>query len=129
MTRFIAFINDAARPVLSSSIEQFVQIEGSGEHREFTVRISRPLLSWPIPVEFHPIAVWISKIERLAHAVVSCAFEGYTGSGQSLQCVRQCSLRRIQDSQMIQPGRPGGWSITASALPCIEADVVMVAAR
>src|SRR5919204_6747775 len=61
--------------------DEIPQIERSRDHRDprGAIRRPRPLLAWPIPIEFDPVRVRIAKIEGLTDAVVGGPLERNAG--------------------------------------------------
>lgn len=109
--------------------QQRIHIQRTGEHRKLTIGSSRPFFFRAIAVKLHAIAVRVAKINRLAHAVIGCAIEFDARSQHASQRVRQPGARRIKYRNVIQSGRAGLWRRTASTLPCIQSDVVVITAR
>ena len=56
-------------------LEQFIQVERLGDHRELSLPRAWPFGFGAIPVELDAVAVGIAEVERLADAVVGGAFE------------------------------------------------------
>ena len=82
-----------------------------------------------VPVKLDAVAVRIAQIKRLADAVVGRAIERHVRGQQTLQRIGQRGARRIQDRDVVQAGRAGWRRRAAFALPGIQTDVVMIAAR
>ena len=56
--------------------EQLLQIERFGDHSKLSVLCTRPLLSGPIPVKLHAVAIWITQVNSLAYPVIRRSFKG-----------------------------------------------------
>lgn len=84
------------------------------------------MLPGTITVKFHAVAVRVAQINSLAHTVVRSAIEFDVRREHTSQRIRQQRTRRIKDGNVIQSGRAGSWRRTASTLPCIQSDVMMI---
>jgi hypothetical protein len=69
------------------------------------------------------------QVERLADAVVGRAVERDFGALQAAQRVGERLPVGIADGGVEEAGRAGRWRGAAEAVPGVQADVVMVAAR
>ena len=56
-----------------------------GEHREFALCSARPLIPWPVPIQFDAVLIRIAQIKRFAQTVIGCAVERDVGRDQSAQ--------------------------------------------
>ena len=98
------------------------------DHGERAVGIPRPFLLRPVPVELDAVLVRIAEIERFADAVVARAVELDAGLDQPAERIGERGARRVEDGDVVEPGRAGGRRRAAFALPGVQADVVMIAA-
>src|ERR1017187_845211 len=73
----------------SPLLQQILQIEPPGEHRQRAVLLARPLLLRPVIIQLDAVLVGIAQVKRLADAVVAGAIERNAGLDQSMQRVRQ----------------------------------------
>jgi hypothetical protein len=110
-------------------LQQRVHIQRMREHPNAPVRRARPLLSRSIPVEFHPVAVWITKVNRLAHAVVGSAFEPNPRFHDATQRICEERARRIHNRDVIQPRRARRRRRPALTLPRVQPDMMVIPAR
>src|SRR5579871_291482 len=99
------------------------------EHRQPAVGSARPLLGRPIPIELDAVVVGIAQIKRFAHAVVGGALERDLGFDEPAQRIGEARAGRIQNRQMIEAGGTERRWCAAAALPGIEPDMMMIAAR
>src|SRR6478735_3723926 len=65
--------------------QQIFQIEPLCEHRQRAVRVARPLLAGPVPIQFDAVLVGVAQVERLADAVVAGAVERNAGGDNAMQ--------------------------------------------
>ena len=90
--------------------------------------VARPFRTRPVPVELEAVAIRVAKIQRLADAVIAGAVKRDAGLLEPAKRVGERRAVRIADGEVIEAGRPGGGAWPATALPGVQADVVMVAA-
>ncbi len=81
-----------------------------------------------VPVKLHSIAVGVTQVNRLAHAMIGRAVNLNARREQAAQRVGELGAGGIENRQMIQAGRVARGRRTAVAFPSIQADVVMIAA-
>src|SRR5690349_17490321 len=98
-------------------------------HREVSLRIARPLLARAIDIQLDAVAVRVAEIEGFADAMIAGAVEGNAGVDEPAQRIGQRGTGRIEDGDVIQPGRSRRRGLAPGAFPCIEADVMVVPAR
>src|SRR5262245_8659699 len=115
--------------ILSSCFtKQRTHVERACVHVEVTLGGARPPRLESVPAKLDAVAVGITQIERLAHAVIARTFQRNPSRKQSFQSVGECRPRRIQNSYVIKAGAAGRRGRTAAALPGVEADMVVVSA-
>ena len=108
--------------------EQFFKVKGRGDHGKLTLRCARPLRFRAVPVKLDTIAVRVAEIERLADAMIGSAFERNVGKNQATKGVGQFSAGGIDNGDVIEAGGAGRGRGAMTALPGVEADVVVVTA-
>ena len=99
------------------------------EHRKPADRIARPLPGRTIPIKLDSIFVRIAQIKRLAHAVIRGAIERDSRGDQAPQRIRQRGAGRIKNRDVKQSRAAGRRRQAAFALPRVQADMMVVAAR
>ena len=99
-----------------------------GEHLQGAVRLLRPFVLRPVPIELDAVVVRVAQIERLGDAVVAGAFERNLGDDQPAQRVGQQLPGRVENGGMVKAGGAGGGRRAAEALPGVEPDMVVIAA-
>jgi len=60
-----------------------------GEHLDFTLLGSRPLLRRAIPIKLNPVAVRVAQIQGLAYPVIGCSLQGNARLYQPSQRIGQ----------------------------------------
>ena len=65
----------------------------------------RPLGSWAVIVKLNTISIWVGEMNRLAHAVVGCAWDWVISREQPMNRLRQIMPARISNRKMVKPGR------------------------
>jgi hypothetical protein len=111
-----------------SQLEEGVEIEGTAEHGEGAVFVAGPLFFRAVPVEFDAVAVRVAKVKGFTNTVVGGAFEGNSSSHEAAQRVGKFGARRIENGKMIEARGLSRRRRTASALPSIQPNVMMIAA-
>jgi len=96
------------------------------EYGQIAVRAARPLLLRFVPIKLHPVSVRGAEIDGFTDTVIRRSFERNIGFKQSSERGCQFRPRRIQDGDMVQPGRAGRRRLASGALPCVQSDVTMV---
>ncbi len=61
--------------------------------------------------------------------MVARSIERHARSRDAPQCIGECPPIRIQDGEVVQPGRSRGRGDSARALPCIQPDMVVISPR
>ena len=105
-----------------------VEIERLGHHLERAIGAPRPVPLWTIPVELDTIPIGIAQIEGFADAVVAGAFEWNACLIEPKERLAERRAIRIPDREVIQTGRSSCGRLAAAALPCVETDVMVIAA-
>ena len=91
-------------------------------------RVARPVGFRPVAVQLDPVAVRITQIDRLAHAVVRGAVDFVSGLHQTFEHGGKCRTVGIEDRSVKKPGMAGrGWR-AALRLPGVQPDMVVIAA-
>src|SRR5688572_17928839 len=85
--------------------EQPLQVEGSGDHGESVVRLARPGLFRPVPVELDAVPVGVAEVDRLAHAVIGSAVDAYAGVEDAAQRARERRSGRKADGEVVEARR------------------------
>src|SRR5687768_5359627 len=117
-------------PFLCAGVaEEIVEVQRLSDHRQPALRRARPVLAGAIPVQLDAVAIRVAEVERFADAMVAGAFEGDVGGDEALERIGERGAGWIKDREVIEASRAGRRRGSAFALPGVEADVVMVAAR
>src|SRR5256885_15601843 len=114
--------------MLCRCLEQVLKVEAFGEHRQAAVGRLWPAVPRAIPIELDAVLVRIAQIERLAHAMVARAVERDAGVDQAAQRTRERGAGRVEDRDVIEPGRALRRRRAALAFPGVEPDVMVIAA-
>ena len=77
-------------------------------------------------IKLKAIFVRIAQIQRLAHTVITRAFERNLGGHQASQRVAECRSIRIKDRDMKESGAARRWRQTVTAFPCVETDMMVI---
>src|SRR5215210_4888565 len=108
-------------------VEQALDVERPGDHRETTVLVAGPLISRPVGCQLDAVAVGVAQVERLGDAVVGGAVYGVFGVQEPAEGLREVPTLGIQNGEVEESGGiPRGWG-RVLAHPSVQADVVMVA--
>ena len=99
------------------------------EHCDAAIRRPRPRLPRAVPVEFDAVAIRVAQVERFADAVIGGAFEGYSRFDEPAQGVGQRRPRGVNYCNVVKAGCSRRRRRTTLAFPCIQPDVMVVAAR
>ena len=78
------------------------------EHLQRAVRLLRPLVLRPVPIELDAVVVRVAQVERLGDAVVAGAFERDLGDDQPLERIGEQPPGRVEDGGMVETGGAGG---------------------
>ena len=97
-------------------------------HGELSIRRVRPCFSGTIDVQLHSIAIGITQVKRLAHAVIGSAFKPDAGSNQPPQRIRQRRAVGIDDGVMVEAGCAERRRRAVQALPCVQSNVMVITA-
>ena len=111
------------------NLQQRIQIQSAGEHRQFAIRRARPFFFWPVPIKFHTVFVRIAKIKCLAHAMIRRSVQFDARCNEAAQRIRQRGASRIQNRQMIKSRAARQRRRTACAFPSVQSDVMMITTR
>ena|SRR6516225_6172887 len=85
-------------------LQHALQVEWLCEHVDFSVRLSWPLLLWPIPIQLDSVSIGIAQINGFAHSVVRGSFQLDAGGEDPPDRIRQQGSCRIKNCQMIEAG-------------------------
>jgi hypothetical protein len=82
-----------------------------------------------VPIQFHAVVVGIPQVQRLTDAVVARPIQGNARVKDTTEGIGQCTPCRVQNRGVVQARRSRRRRRTTQALPGVETDVVMIAAR
>ena len=92
----------------AQALQQILKIEALRHHRERPVGGARPLLLRAVAIELDAVLVGVAEIERFADAVIAGAVELDAGLDQPAERVGERRARRVEDGDVVEPGRAGG---------------------
>lgn len=109
--------------------EERIEVKEAGVHGELAGGVAGPLLGCAVTIQLDAVAVGIAKVERFAHAVVGRALELKASGPDASEGVGERGAGGVEDGDVEESRRARrGW-LAAPALPGIQADVVVIAAR
>ena len=103
------------------------EIQACIAHRQLPCLVARPILRRTVPVKFDPIAIGITEINRLRHAMIGRPIQTYTGIDRAAQNAPQCGTIRVEKGSVIKPRRIGRRAWAARAVPGVQPKVVVIA--
>src|SRR5258708_4072091 len=89
-------------------LQQAVEVEPKGEHRQLASGHPGPGLRRSIPVEFHAILVRVAQVERLADAVIARPVGRDTFGDETPEGVGEGPAGGIEDGDVMEPVAPAG---------------------
>lgn len=119
-----------AQPLQTSAfaIQQVFKVERIGTHCEHSVSIHGPFVRGSIPVELEPVAVRIVQIQSKADTVIAGSIQLDSRTLQPSKCIRERGFRWVANRSMKKSRRTAWWWGTATTLPCVEADMMVIVA-
>src|SRR6266567_1212898 len=114
--------------LVESRAQEAGEVQAPVAQRIVAVRVAVPLFLRPVPAQLEAVLLRVAQIDRLVGAVVVEAVDGVARVAQPAQSVAKPGPRRVADRHVVQPCRPRRWRAAALRLPCVEAEVVVVAA-
>src|SRR5919197_5985604 len=117
------------RPVRLPELgEQAREVERLAAERQRAIP-PRPLAGVPVPGQLDAIEVRIVEVDRLVGPVIGRPIDGPAAIEQAFERRGQVLTGRVIDGEVVQAGGAGGGGRPVLALPRVEGDVVVVAAR
>src|SRR3954469_4021736 len=83
----------------------------------------------PIPRQLDAVAVGIVEVDSFVRAVIRRPADRPTVINQSLEDAGQIDALRVVDREMVETGRATRRPRPSCALPCVQAEVMMVPTR
>src|SRR5688572_26004226 len=94
--------------------------------RDVALGVARPLRLGTIARQLDAVAIEVCQVDRLADAVIGDALDPHARIDDAMNRAREISPCGIEDGEMVEARVMRGSGSAASALPCVQADVMMV---
>jgi tRNA G18 (ribose-2'-O)-methylase SpoU len=95
-------------------------------HRDVAVGVARPFCFRSIPGQLDAVAIRIGQVDRLADAVIGDTLQGDARINNASHRSCEVRARRVADCKVIEAGMVRWSGRSTPALPCVEADVVVI---